>query len=77
MSKSIVGIATTSNQVEFTLNDLQSNGLIPSKDISVLMPDSGDMQDPELFVGRQHEYRQPSFLAGGERTRACVHPPRG
>ena len=47
MSKSIVGIATTSNQVELTLDDLQSDGLIPSSDISVLMPDSGDMQDPE------------------------------
>ena len=47
MSKSIVGIATTSNQVEFTLEDLQSDGLIPSSDISVLMPDSGGMQDSE------------------------------
>ena len=47
MSKSIVGIATTSNQVELTLDDLQSDGLISSSEISVLMPDSGDMQDPE------------------------------
>ena len=61
--------------MEFTLNDLQSNGSRPSGDISVLMPE--DMQDPELFVGRPHEYRQPSFLAGGERTRACVQPAPG
>ena len=46
MSKSIVGIAKSSNQVELTLDDLQSNGLVPSSDISVLMPNSGGT--PEL-----------------------------
>jgi uncharacterized membrane protein len=46
MSKSIVGIAKSSNQVELALDDLQSNGLVPSGDISVLMPDSGGK--PEL-----------------------------
>ena len=46
MSKSIVGIAKSTNQVELTLDDLQNNGLVPSSDISVLMPDSGGT--PEL-----------------------------
>ena len=41
MSKSIVGIAKSSNQVELTLDDLQNNGLISSSEISVLIPDSG------------------------------------
>lgn len=41
MPKSIVGIAKSSNQLEFTLEDLQSDGLIPPSDISVLLPDSG------------------------------------
>ena len=46
MSKSIVGIAKSSTQVELTLDDLQNNGLIPSGDLSVLMPASGGV--PEL-----------------------------
>jgi uncharacterized membrane protein len=50
MSKSIVGIAKSTNQVEATLADLQSDGLVPASDISLLMPDSGpDSRDtPEL-----------------------------
>ena len=46
MSKSIVGIAKSPNQVEDTLNDLQTNGLVSSNDISVLMPNSAGT--PEL-----------------------------
>ena len=41
MPKSIVGIARSSNQLEYALEDLQSDGLIPPSDISVLLPDSG------------------------------------
>src|SRR4029434_8172285 len=41
MSKSIVGIANSTSQVEATLADLQSDGLVTSSDISLLMPDSG------------------------------------
>ena len=49
MSKSIVGIANSTSQVEATLADLQSDGLVPSSDISLLMPDSGPKSDtPEL-----------------------------
>ena len=49
MSKSIVGIANSTSQVEATLADLQSDGLVPSSDISLLMPDSGRLGDtPEL-----------------------------
>jgi uncharacterized membrane protein len=44
--KSIVGIAKSTNQVEDTLNDLQTNGLVSSNDISVLMPNSAGT--PEL-----------------------------
>ena len=40
MSKSIVGIAKSTSQVERTLADLQNNGLVPASDISLLMPDS-------------------------------------
>ena len=50
MSKSIVGIAKSTSQVETTLADLQNNNLVPASDISLLMPDSGqDSGDtPEL-----------------------------
>ena len=41
MSKSIVGIAKSTSQVEATLDDLQNDGAIPASDISLLMPDSG------------------------------------
>jgi uncharacterized membrane protein len=44
MPKSIVGIAKSRSQVETALDDLQS--AVSSKDISVLMPESGDT--PEL-----------------------------
>lgn len=47
MPKSIVGIAKSLNQLEYTLEDLQSDGLIPSSDISVLLPDSGAVPDSE------------------------------
>ncbi|MGA7882391.1 MAG: hypothetical protein WCD63_16135 [Terrimicrobiaceae bacterium] len=50
MSKSIVGIAKSTSQVETTLADLQNNGLVPASDISLLMPDSGpgSGEKPEL-----------------------------
>jgi hypothetical protein len=35
MSKSIVGIAKSTSQVEVTLDDLQNNARVPSSDISV------------------------------------------
>jgi hypothetical protein len=41
MSKSIVGIAKSPNQVEDTLYELQTNGGISAAEISVLMPDTG------------------------------------
>jgi hypothetical protein len=41
MSKSIIGIAKSTSQVEATLDDLQNDGAIPASDISLLMPDSG------------------------------------
>ena len=40
MSKSILGIARSTSQVEVTLEDLQSSGYVPPADISVLMRDS-------------------------------------
>ncbi|HEY5741710.1 MAG TPA: hypothetical protein VIS99_04150 [Terrimicrobiaceae bacterium] len=46
MSKSIVGIAKSTGQVEAVLNDLQTNGLVRASDISVLMPDAAGT--PEL-----------------------------
>ena len=44
MAKSIVGIANSRNQVEDTVDDLQS--AVSSTDISLLMPESGGT--PEL-----------------------------
>jgi len=53
MSKSIVGIAKSTSQVEVTLDDLQNNALVPTSDISVLMPDSGEM--PQLGAVRGNQ----------------------
>ena len=61
MAKSIVGIAPTSNQVEFALEDLQSDGLIPSSDISVLMPDSGVCRTQKLHRGYE-PLKRPRLL---------------
>lgn len=41
MSKAIVGIATSSNQLESAVNDLQSKAGVPVAEISVLVPDTG------------------------------------
>ena len=46
MSKSIVGIAKSSSQVELTVDELQDSAVVPASDISVLMPDSEG--SPEL-----------------------------
>ena len=74
MSKSIVGIATTSNQVEFTLEDLQSDGLIRSSDISVLMPDSEGVRDPEDTpdVGTVKASKAPEGAATGAVTGGAI-----
>jgi hypothetical protein len=50
MSKSIVGIANSTSQVEATVSDLQNDGLVLASDISLLMPDSGPSagDTPEL-----------------------------
>ena len=40
MSKSILGIAKSTSQVEVTLDDLQNIGYVAPADISVLMRDS-------------------------------------
>lgn len=44
MSKSIIGIATSREQVETVVNDLQASG-IPTADLSVLLPESGGIPD--------------------------------
>jgi len=44
MSKSIIGIATSREQVETVVNDLQASG-IPTADLSVLIPESGGIPD--------------------------------
>ncbi len=44
MSKSIIGIANSHQQVETVLDDLQASG-IPSADLSVLMPESGGVPE--------------------------------
>jgi len=44
MSKSIIGIATSREQVETVVDDLQASG-IPTADLSVLLPESGGIPD--------------------------------
>ena len=44
MSKSVFGIATTLNQAERIVEELQSQGFAASE-ISVLMPDTGGTHD--------------------------------
>jgi uncharacterized membrane protein len=61
MSKSIVGIANSTSQVEATLDDLQNNGLVPASDISVLIPESGGT--PEL--GTVKETKAPEGATAG------------
>lgn len=44
MSKSIIGIAKSRQQVETVVNDLQASG-VPTTDLSVLIPESGGIPD--------------------------------
>jgi BON domain len=66
MSRSIVGIATSTSHVENTLRDLQNNGFVPASDISVLMPDSAGT--PEL--GAVKETKAPEGATAGAATEA-------
>jgi hypothetical protein len=68
MIKSIVGIATSTRQVEATLDDLQTNSLVRQTDISVLMPDSGGT--PEL--GAVKETKTPGGGTAGAVTGGAV-----
>jgi uncharacterized membrane protein len=43
MAKSIVGIARSNLQVERTIDELQEDALIPVSEISVVMPEAGDI----------------------------------
>lgn len=64
MAKSIVGIANSRNQVEDTVDDLQS--AVSSTDISLLMPESGGT--PELGavkVTKAPEGATTGAVAGG------------
>jgi uncharacterized membrane protein len=69
MPKSIIGIAKTSNQVEYTLTDLQSDGLIPSSDISVLMPSS---QEGTPEVGAVKATKAPEGATAGAVTGGAI-----
>jgi uncharacterized membrane protein len=68
MSKSIVGIAKSTNQVEDTLDDLQTNGGIPAAEISVLMPDTGGT--PE--VGAVKATKAPEGATTGAVTGGAI-----
>ena len=68
MSKSIVGIAKSTNEVEMTLDDLQNEAQLPSSDISVLMPDSGGA--PEL--GAVKATKAPEGAATGAVTGGAI-----
>ena len=67
MSKSIVGIAKSTSQVEVTLEDLQ-NASVSSSDISVLMPESGGR--PE--VGAVKATKAPEGAATGAATGGAI-----
>src|SRR4029453_11759402 len=68
MSKSIVGIATSTSQVENTLRDLQNDGLVSASDISVLMPESAGT--PEL--GAVKETKAPEGATAGAATGGVI-----
>ena len=68
MSKSIVGIATSTGQVENTLRDLQSEGLVSASDISVLMPESAGT--PEL--GAVKATKAPEGATAGAATGGVI-----
>jgi hypothetical protein len=68
MSKSIVGIAKSTNEVEMTLDDLQNKAQVPSSDISVLMPDS--VGTPEL--GTVKATKAPEGAAMGAVTGGAI-----
>ena len=65
MSKSIVGIANSTSQVEATLADLQSDGLVPSSDISLLMPDSGPNSGDTPELGAVKATKAPEGATTG------------
>ena len=71
MSKSIVGIAKSTSQVESTLADLQNNGLVPASDISLLMPDS----QPDSGVHRSSELSKQQRLPKEQRPVRSVGAP--
>jgi hypothetical protein len=82
MSKSIVGIAKSTSQVETTLADLQNNGLVPAGDISLLMPDSGpgSGDKPELgeyihWIGASVAFALPAAIVmqGAAGLRRLAH----
>ena len=68
MSKSIVGIAKSTSQVEDTLDELQTNGGVPAAEISVLMPESGGR--PE--VGAVKATKAPEGAATGAATGGAI-----
>ena len=65
MSKSIVGIANSTSQVEATLADLQNDGLIASSDISLLMPDSGPNSGDTPELGAVKATKAPEGATTG------------
>ena len=65
MSKSIVGIAKSTSQVETTLADLQNNGLVPASDISLLMPDSGQDSGEKPELGAVKATKAPEGATTG------------
>jgi hypothetical protein len=65
MSKSIVGIAKSTSQVEATLADLQNNGLVPASDISLLMPESGPDAGGATGLGAVKATKAPEGAATG------------
>ncbi len=60
MSKSIVGIAKNRTQLESAISDLQTSG-VPTQDISLLMPDSGDQTE----IGTVKSTKLPEGASAG------------
>ena len=71
MSKSIVGIANSTSQVEATLADLQNDGLVASRDISLLMPDSGPNSGDTPELGAVKATNAPEGATTGAVSGGC------
>jgi uncharacterized membrane protein len=68
MAKSIVGIARSNLQVERTIDELQEDALIPVSEISVVMPEAGDISP----VATEKATKAPEGASAGAVTGGVI-----